>query len=89
MSFVELMDTQDDGQDANQTTRQPSSINGSVMISQQSVIISRLEGMNNNLKNEIAKLQSDFNSKLGNMHRSIKQISIQPVVRPIRNKTKL
>ena len=57
-----------------------------MIISQQSVIIQRLEEMNNNLKNEIAKSQSDFNRKLDNMHRSIKRISIQPVVRP-RNAT--
>ena len=37
--------------------------------------------MNNNLKNEIVKLQSDFNKKVDNMNRSIEQISIHPVVK--------
>ena len=39
LSFVELIESQDDGQGANQTSRQFSSRNNYVMVSQKSVII--------------------------------------------------
>ena len=55
LSVVELIDPQDDGEGAN-TTRQLSSRNNSLMVSQQWAIIWRLEEMNINVKNEIAKL---------------------------------
>ena len=45
-------------------------------------MIRRLEEMNNNLMNEIARSQSYFNQKLDNINRSMQRLMIQPVTRP-------
>ena len=44
-------------------------------------MIRGIEKMNNNLINEIGRLQSDFNQKLDNMNRSMQRLMIQPVSR--------
>ena len=41
-------------------------------------MIRRIEEMNNNLINEIAKLQRDINQKLDNLNRSMQRLIIQP-----------
>ena len=38
--------------------------------------------MNNNVINEVVRLQSDFNQNLDNMNRSMRRLMIQPVTRP-------
>ena len=82
LRFVKLSGQPDDGPQPTGVSWALSTRANAVIILQQTAMIRRLEEMNYNLINEIARLQSNFIQKLNNTNKSMQRLMIQPATRP-------